>query len=215
MHHRPFDARRFVAIDCETTGLSPQDHQMVEIAWAVYEGGALVEQHTHLIALEAPLPSFIRTLTGLTPEAFVDAKPFSHLCGALCQAIETADFVVAYNAPFDRAFLSRALSHENHSLPNTPWLDPMVLARLLNRIPNARMNLRATCARYGVDTRTVHRALADAKACAALLRALAKKLSVTCGAAPPLESLLALQATFRIRQDAERQQRRRHLEKGA
>lgn len=185
------------------------------MAWAVYENGKLIEQHAHLIALQSPLPSAIRQLTGLTPEAFVDAKPFGHVAAELCRALHGAAFVVAYNAPFDRAFVSLALTREGFALPNTPWLDPMVLARLLNRVPNARMNLRATCARYGIRTRAVHRALADAKACAELLRALAKKLAVSCGAVPTLDALLSLQATFRIRQDAERRRRRQQRDDDA
>ncbi len=210
LHPRPFLARRFVAIDCETTGLDAASDQLIEIAWTRYEGERVIEERSRLICFQGALPANIRTLTGLHPHAFVNAQPFGAIAPDLMRAIEWADFVVAYNAPFDRAFIARALHAHERTLPSTPWLDPMVLARAINRVPGARMNLRATCARYGIQTSAVHRALSDAKAAGALLFELGRKLAVVLGASPALEDLLAIQATMRLRQAAERKARHVH-----
>ena len=204
---RAFLRQPFLALDCETTGLDPATDRLIEVAWTIRRANGTREDHARLIALERPLSSRITELTGLSPAAFGSAPAFDDVAPALVTAMESVYFIVAYNAPFDRAFLAAALNRAGLALPSTPWIDPLVLVRELDATPDARMNLRAACTRHGIQTQVVHRALTDATAAASLLACLSTQLEVALGHPPTLEFVLAVQAQFRREQAKRREER--------
>lgn len=208
---RPFTGQRFLSLDTETSGLDPTIDRVIEVAWVHYDRGEKQSETTRLVHPQCALSARITELTGLDEDRLSKAPLFSAIADVVCDAIADVDFVVAYNAPFDRAFLANELARIGRELPQTPWLDPLVIVRELDQTKGARMNLRATCARFGIDTHTTHRALSDAQAAAALLLRLARRLAVERGGAPPLAEVLAVQARLRQRQNQLRAERERKL----
>ena len=81
--------------------------------------------------------------------------------------------MVAHNAPFDMAFLTAACQDCGIDWPPCPVIDTAVLSRMLLSqadVPDHR--LATLSSHFGARTWPCHRALADAKATAAVLRGL-------------------------------------------
>ena len=156
------ELRRGLYVDCETTGLSVERDQVIEVAmlpfsYAVDDGRiAEVLHHEAQVYLQdpgRPLDAEITSLTGLTD----DDLRGRHIDAAAANAlIERSDLIIAHNARFDRPFFERALpaTHDKPwtcSMRDVPWT--------LHGCPSAALHCRA-CG-YGTFARDRHRALAD------------------------------------------------------
>ena len=58
----------FVAIDVETTGLSPIANELIEISAIKYDGKNKIDTFTSLIKPRAKIPYYITNITGITNE---------------------------------------------------------------------------------------------------------------------------------------------------
>ena len=88
--------------------------------------------------------------------------------------------LTAHNAPFDVGFLSAACTGTGRRWPAPPVLDTVTLARLLlteDEVPNCKLATLADF--FGAPATPRHRALADARATAAVLAALLDRLAAT------------------------------------
>ena len=102
----------FVVVDVETTGLDPGRHEIIEIGAIKINRGS--NEHKSLTALVKPsrkIPKKITKITGIT-QKMVD-NDGEELDSVI---IDFLDFfeeyrLVAYNAPFDMAFLERAAAY--------------------------------------------------------------------------------------------------------
>lgn len=101
-------------VDLETTGLSPNKHEVIEISILKFlfskKTGEIVEQLEDFYSLNQPsipLPSFIRQLTGITDEMLQGHKLDVQQLITFSQYIE---YLIAHNASFDRSFMMRLSS---------------------------------------------------------------------------------------------------------
>lgn len=153
--------RHGLFVDCETTGLSFERDQVIEIAmlpftYAVDGRIADVLHHEARQDLQdpgRPLDAEITHLTGLTDDDLRGQHIDVEAANAL---IERADLIVAHNARFDRPFLERALPmartrHWACSMREVPWT--------AHGMPSTALHCLA-CS-YGAFARDRHRALAD------------------------------------------------------
>lgn len=97
-------------VDTETTGVEAEAHELIEIAIVMMTidrvSGELVDIRPPHVSLEqpsAPLAPEISALTGLT-DADLAGQQFDERVSTL---LDQADFVVAWNAPFDLGFVMR------------------------------------------------------------------------------------------------------------
>lgn len=103
-------------VDCETTGLDPDQDRLIEVAvclMTIDVSGALTRITRPSSMLECPgvaLDESISRITGLR-DSDLDGRRFNE--EGLRQLISEASGVVAYNASFDRAFMTRRF----------PWLE--------------------------------------------------------------------------------------------
>jgi DNA polymerase III epsilon subunit-like protein len=164
----PFTELTFVAIDTETTGLDPGSDRILEVAAVRYDAGIEVTRVSSLCRFEQPLPEAVREITGIADEDVRGAPDPAEVLARLEPLLAEADFVVAYNAPFDRAFLEAAAERAGRPLPRLPWVDVLVLIRELDRYKPGK-NLGEAARRWGVSPEGAHRALPDARATAKLL----------------------------------------------
>ena len=156
------ELRRGLYVDCETTGLSVERDQIIEVAMLpfsyVVDDGRIAEvlHHEAQVYLQdpgRPLDAEITSLTGLTD----DDLRGRHIDTAAANAlIERSDLIIAHNARFDRPFFERALpaTHDKPwacSMREVPWT--------AHGCPSAALHCLA-CG-YGVFARDRHRALAD------------------------------------------------------
>lgn len=114
------DVRRIAVVDCETTGLAVERHQIIELCAAIVQ----VNAAGRIVAVESvrsglvdpgqPLSADIVELTGLTDQ---DLAGQSIDEGQVADMLASCDGVVAFNAGFDRPHLEKMIGRH---VP-VPW----------------------------------------------------------------------------------------------
>jgi DNA polymerase-3 subunit epsilon len=184
-------------LDVETTGFKPEHDRMVEVAVARFEAGELVRSWSALINPGMPMPADAAAVNGITDEMLAEAPRFSEVAVDIREACAGAQ-LVAYNESFDRGFLSAELQRNRQALwyePDTPWLDPMVWIREIDRYVRGkgRHKLGVSCERHGVVVEgDLHRALADAVATGRLLQKISERIGRRLAMATVLRSQIKL-----------------------
>ena len=160
-----YETSNFVIIDLETTGLDARRNEIIEIAALKYTHGRFVE-FQFLIKPQAKIPPFITNLTGIT-QAMVDKNGISEF-HALKQFVEfVEDYpLIAYNAPFDRRFISASSEKHNLTIGN-PYQCALEMAK--KAFPNLKNHKLITiCQSLQLAKSQAHRALADCHLTAAV-----------------------------------------------
>ena len=160
-----------VVVDVETTGWLADAAGITEIGAVRLSPGRPVAEFSALVNPGAPIPANITELTGITDAMVACAPPIGEV---LPQFMEFAGscVIVAHNAPFDIAFLEAACERSGIAWPPRAVIDTAVLSRLLlgPDVPDHR--LATLSCHFDVAAEPCHRALADARATAAVLRGL-------------------------------------------
>lgn len=187
LRERPLSNIIFVAFDLETTGLHAVADRVVEIGAIQFQGERPLQTFEALVDPGVPIPPEATAVHGITDAMVRGAPGIAEVLPGFLRFLE-GSVPVAYNAPFDMAFLGYDLARAGLPLPPNPFLDACLLTRtLLPGFPT--YSLPSLAAFLGLDVRPHHRALADARACMAVfLRCLNQlRRSVT-----SLEKLLAV-----------------------
>ena len=164
----PLSHVTFVVIDLETTGASPRDCAITEVAAARYEGGVCTGTFATLVNPGVELPPFITYLTGITESMVGPAPRIESVLPALLEFIGNA-VIVGHNVRFDIGFLDAALRANHYPTLSNRRVDTCSLARRLVRseVPNCKLGTLA--GHFGFAAQPTHRALADVLATAELL----------------------------------------------
>lgn len=154
-------ADRFAVIDVETTGLGRLD-RLVEVAVVtldVQTGSTLDEYDSLVNPLRDIGPAHVH---GVTSSMVSTAPTFEEVAAALAVRIDGA-VLVAHNLSFDTRMLIQEYERLGASLVAGEGICTL-------RLSGQRLNL--ACTDYGISIGQHHRALADARATAELLRRL-------------------------------------------
>lgn len=159
---------RWVVVDVETTGGSPQSgHRVTEIAAVQVEGGQVRDVFSTLVNPGRPIPRMIIGLTGITNEMVAGAPRFRDVAPRLAPLLAERVFV-AHNAPFDWRFVAAEMALCEQPLPAQRQLCTVRLARkLLPQLPSR--SLDGVAEFFGLDIAARHRAADDAVATAHVL----------------------------------------------
>ena len=167
----------FVVVDVETTGWLPEEASITEIGAVRVSDGQPAAEFSALINPGGPIPADITALTGITDAMVSHAPPIGAVLPGFL-AFARGCVLTAHNAPFDIGFLTAACGRCRIRWPAFPVLDTAALARSVlgeTEVPDCKL---ATLAEFfGARTRPCHRALADAKATADVLRGLLGRLA--------------------------------------
>ncbi|MDT0306702.1 exonuclease domain-containing protein [Streptomyces sp. DSM 44917] len=167
----PAEGIRFVVLDCETTGFSPESgDRMVSLALVTVEDGLITDRWTSLV--DPGRDTGPVHIHGITNDEAAAAPPFSALVPEILSRLEGA-VLVAHNVGFDLRFLAMELERAGTGrLPETA-VDTLRLARrYLPELDNHRLT---TCvAALGIPHRA-HRADSDAEVTAVLLAELLRR----------------------------------------
>ena len=152
---------RLVALDTETTGMSPADGAaLVEVASVVLEDGRVGTAWSSLVRPGRPIPKDATRVHGITdamvadaPEPGAVAGPLRASCGALP--------LVFHNALFDLPFLQDLMIRGGRAPLLNVVVDTLGLAREL--FGSGGNSLSALAARLGLPPATAHRACDDAR----------------------------------------------------
>ncbi len=158
-------SRVYVALDLETTGLSPERDAIIEIGAVRFKGDQVLDTWCSLVNPGRSLPYRIQHLTGITQAQLNSAPSLSEIRAPLVRLVGDAP-VVGHNIPFDLGFLRR-----HGLLTANPAVDTFELASIL--VPYAaRYSLGTLAEHLGINFPTRHRALDDARATMNLFLAL-------------------------------------------
>lgn len=98
---------RHVALDVETTGLSPRNgHRVIEIGAVAIEGGRITEEFESLVNVERKISSKVQRIHGISNEMLVNQPRFEEIFPQLRSFLKNS-IIVAHNARFDMDFLRR------------------------------------------------------------------------------------------------------------
>ena len=174
------EAVRVAVVDVETSGLSPDDHHLLQVAVVVVDGRGR-ELMRWASDIRPPRGLFgslgPRHIHGLTRRRLWRAPRADRVLVQLGDLL--ADAIIAgHNVAFDLSFLRQAGLRHGVVLPERPALCTLDLSRRLDPARRRRHRLGDLCQHYGIDLDRPHDALADAQATAALLSALLRDLAV-------------------------------------
>lgn len=167
-------------IDVETTGLQPPVHRIAEIAVVILdpithevidEFDSLVNPHRDLTDSSG--------IHGITASMVSAAPDFATIAPHLVRLLSGCT-IVAHNLPFDRSFLESEFGRLNIEFDFGNGIDTYAVTR---------QNLGSACVALGIDIEQSHRALADARACAGLLRKILESAPVPPGVPAYLEQI--------------------------
>jgi DNA polymerase III epsilon subunit family exonuclease len=155
---------RYVVLDTETTGISPERDRIVWVAVAILEHRTVTERWSTFLD---PGPNSRVRVAGIDlagQPAFADVA--QRLTGMLHGGV-----LVAHNAPFDVAFLAAEYKRVGIAMPEVAVICTLRLARRLE-LEVASLSLVDCCAHFGISHQRRHRADEDAEATAQLLQQL-------------------------------------------
>ncbi len=164
---------RLLAVDTETTGMSPADgSRLVEVARVAIVDGRIGETWSSLVRPGRPIPPDATRVHGIT-DAMVadapDAAPVGRELRAACADLP----LVFHNAPFDLPFLIAMFREAGAPPLLNPIVDTLGLARgLLGSGGNA---LGVLARKFDLPVETAHRALGDTLTTARLFLVLADR----------------------------------------
>jgi DNA polymerase-3 subunit epsilon len=159
----PLFATTFVALDLETTGLSPDRDRITEIGAVKVRGGEVLGELRTFVHPGAPIPPAITALTGITDAMVRDAPTIGAVLPTVLRFLDGCVFV-AHNARFDVSFLRAAASRASLTWPEPTVLDTARLAGRLLRDEVRDRRLATLAAHLRTPSRPDHRALSDARA---------------------------------------------------
>jgi DNA polymerase-3 subunit alpha (Gram-positive type) len=153
----------FVVFDVETTGLSANFNDLIEIGGVKVKNGLIIDRFQSFIKIDEPLSDFTKSLTGITDDDLIHAPTLK----AVLQDFRTWSkdtVLVAHNAVFDMQFLARNYERVLNVELNQPVLDTLELSRFLNP-ESTYHSLKILAKKYGValDSKSHHRADYDAE----------------------------------------------------
>jgi DNA polymerase-3 subunit epsilon len=172
---RPLLEAPLLALDVETTGLSPaRGDRIIEIALVRRDPGGERKGWSVLVDPERPIPAAASRIHGILDDHLIAAPTFSAVADEVLARMEGAA-LVAHNAPFDLSFLDAELGRLERPRPGVPVIDTLRLARRHFRFPSN--DLATVCRSLGVGLEGAHRAETDATATLEVLLSMAGTLA--------------------------------------
>jgi DNA polymerase III epsilon subunit family exonuclease len=167
LNSQHIDNATFVVVDVETTGMSPIEDRMTEIAMMKVRNGTLVDEFSTLINPLVSISHFITDLTGIDNLMVQDAPTAREIMPEVEEFLRESVFV-AHNAAFDWGFVSHSAMRERGIELDNPRLCTVKLSRrILPMLPSRSLGPVAQFLEVNIPQR--HRASGDAYATALIL----------------------------------------------
>jgi len=155
---------RYVALDVETTGFSPQNgDRVIEIGAVTIEDQGTVSEFSSLIDAGKKIPWQVQQVHGITNE-MLEGEPKPDKVWSEFYKFVAGSILVAHNASFDIGFLRHEFALLGMSLNNGSLCTLKMSRKLYPNLPNHKLE---TVSRYllgeSCEQMQMHRALDDAK----------------------------------------------------
>lgn len=164
--------REYVALDVETTGLNPQNDDVIEVAVVVFNEREELAHFTQLVRPRRPISLQISRLTGISQEMLDESPTFNEIVGELSDMIGDRP-IVGHNISFDMSMLAG-----EGFKPNNQLIDTYTLATgLLHDVANFQLGTISEYFGYRITDEDRHRALGDTRATAHVFQHLLQRLN--------------------------------------
>jgi ATP-dependent DNA helicase DinG len=164
----------FVVFDLETTGLSAEFDEIIEIGAVLVRDGAIVDTFQSLVKPSRQVPASILELTNTTLEMYENAPTIEEVLPRFLQFIQGKP-LCGHHVSFDIAFLQKACDQTGYELPTSvDALDTLHLARVL--FPTRRSySLSDLTEAFQIPVTQYHRAYDDAVSTVHILASLSNR----------------------------------------
>lgn len=164
----------WAVFDFETTGLSAEVNEIIEIGAIRYDAGNCTSYST-LIKPKAGLPPGITKITGITEEMLVSKPPLCDVLGEFLRFIKGA-ILIAHNAEFDASFLRAACARHNYKIEYPVYCTLKMARQLLPDLE--RRTLDALATHYDLSFSARHRSVGDAEVTATVFKKMLQENSL-------------------------------------
>jgi len=153
----------FVVYDFETTGISSNYNEIIEIGACKVRYGEIIDEFSTYVNPGRLVSEFTTSLTSITNDDLRTAPSIKEVLPKFKEFFDGC-ILVAHNATFDNSHLYRNLRDLGLYEKEIPTIDTLQLARVRYNTKLKRFGLEDVCKAFGVDLGHHHRAVHDAKA---------------------------------------------------
>lgn len=151
----------YVVLDLETTGLSREWSDIIEIGALRVRDNNIVAEYDQLINPGYEIDEFITELTGITNEMLSDKPSIETVLNEILDFLGN-DIILGHNVHFDLGFLKTACEKQSITFDKQK-VDTMYIAR--KALPELKHHrLKDLCSYFNIVNDNAHRAVSDCKA---------------------------------------------------
>ena len=150
----------YVIFDLETTGISPNYDEVIEISALKVKGGEVVDEFNTLVNPGRKIPFGATKVNGITNAMVAEAPAFSHVLAEFLDFAEGLVLVGHNIARFYMNFIWRDAEQYFGEIPQNNYVDTLQVAR--KHLPKMEHHRLVDLAEhYGISSEGAHRALND------------------------------------------------------
>lgn len=154
------DEEIFICIDCESTGLDPENDRIIEVAAARFTFHEILQQFETLVDPECQIPETSQEIHKISQEMIAGKPKIRDVLPRLLEMIH-GHIIVGHGIGFDVALIAKEA--ERAQIPTKikaqPLIDTLRLARLYGESPvNSLERLRQ---HFNIQPEGAHRAMSD------------------------------------------------------
>jgi len=157
------DSRKITVVDLETTGFSPTENEIIEVAVVDVAQGQIVNEWSTLIKPRKPVPLEVTRIHGITNDMLMLAPRKGRVLPTLREKL-SGSFLIEHNQNyFDSAFIKAFIGEEIWEREiNTLHMARQIISKL------EHYDLKTLCSHCSISLESHHSALDDAIATANL-----------------------------------------------
>lgn len=156
----------YCVVDIETTGLAPEESEIIEIAAVRYRDFKKGEVYSTLVKPQNRISGFITELTGISNDMVADAPRIEEAISGFREFVGD-DIILGYNVNFDINFLYDALLKCHGTYLRNDFVDVLRFTRKALADLESRSQVKVA-EHFGISTGGAHRAVNDCDICNAI-----------------------------------------------
>ncbi len=170
----PLKTATYIVFDVETTGLSSQYDQIIELAAVKVKDGEVIDTFERFSDPGERLSETIKNLTGITDEMLRGQPDIETVLKDFHEWVGDAIYI-AHNASFDMGFIDTGFERIGLGATTNGVIDTLELSRTVNT-EYGKHGLNFLAKKYGVELTQHHRAIYDAETTAHIFIKMLKQL---------------------------------------
>lgn len=152
----------YCVFDFETTGVSTEEDEVIEISAIKVVDGEVVDTFSTLVRPERPIPAAATAVNGITNEMVAGAMNFDTAMKYFLEFVGDMVLVGHNIHAFDMKFIHRFVETYLEKYFGNNYIDTLRIARTY--LPElSRHTLTALAEHYGINSEGAHRALTDCR----------------------------------------------------